>query len=496
MQVEEDIFGLRQEPKEKHRPATHHISQWGWLAVGLILADTLALACAFSVAYLIRFKTGIPYFDIPPYSLRFYSTIVFLSLPLWIIVFAVFRLYSLRYLLGGIQEYVRLINACTVGTLAVVVASFLEPDLWISRGWLLLAWLLAIMAVAIDRFTARRLVYWLRKRGRFMAPTIIVGANEEGQALAEQLLGVPTSGLKVLGFVDDRFPPGTHVLNGLHVLGSLADLERLVEEQRVVELVLASTALPRQRLLSLYRTFGASEQVHVQMSSGLFEMLTTGVRVREVGGVPLIIPEKVRITGVDAVLKALEDYMGAFLGLLLLTPLFLVLALLIRLDSPGPVFFRRRVLGRGGKPFDALKFRTMVANADDVLARQPSLRKAFEKEFKLKEDPRVTRAGAFLRKTSLDELPQLINVLLGQMSLVGPRMVAVDEGTKYGKWRMNLLTVKPGITGPWQVKGRNNLSYEERIKLSMYYIRNYTIWLDLQILLQTVPAVLNRRGAY
>jgi len=329
-----------------------------------------------------------------------------------------------------------------------------------------------------------------------MAPTIIVGANEEGQALAEQLLEVPTSGLKLLGFVDDRFPPGTHVLGGLPVLGACADLERLVEERKVVELVVASTAVPRQRLLSLYRTFGASEQVHIQMSSGLFEMLTTGVRVREVGGVPLITPDKVRITGVDAVLKALEDYIGAFLGLLALSPLFVVLAIMVKLDSPGPIFFRRRVMGRGGKPFDALKFRTMVVDADEVLARQPSLKKAFEKEYKLKNDPRVTRFGAFLRKTSLDELPQLINVLLGQMSLVGPRMVALEEGAKYGKWQMNLLTVKPGITGPWQVNGRNNLTYEERIKLSMYYIRNYTIWLDLLILLKTIPAVLKRRGAY
>jgi lipopolysaccharide/colanic/teichoic acid biosynthesis glycosyltransferase len=168
----------------------------------------------------------------------------------------------------------------------------------------------------------------------------------------------------------------------------------------------------------------------------------------------------------------------------------------VKLDSPGPVLHRRRVLGVGGRSFNAYKFRTMVVNASEVLEQSPTLRAAFEEGYKLKVDPRVTRVGRILRRTSLDELPQLINVLRGEMSLVGPRMIAPDEAVRYGQWQRNLLTVKPGITGPWQVAGRGDLSYEQRVALSMHYIRNYTFWLDLAILVRTVRIVLKGQGAY
>ncbi|HRA21513.1 MAG TPA: sugar transferase, partial [Anaerolineae bacterium] len=154
------------------------------------------------------------------------------------------------------------------------------------------------------------------------------------------------------------------------------------------------------------------------------------------------------------------------------------------------------VLGLGGKPFDAFKFRSMRVDGDAILAGQPELRAELAREQKLKEDPRVTRAGRFLRRSSLDELPQVFNVLRGEMSIVGPRMISPEEHERYGQWDLNLLTVKPGITGLWQVSGRSDLSYDERVRLDMNYIRNWTIWQDLQILLQTLPAVLLRRGAY
>jgi lipopolysaccharide/colanic/teichoic acid biosynthesis glycosyltransferase len=150
----------------------------------------------------------------------------------------------------------------------------------------------------------------------------------------------------------------------------------------------------------------------------------------------------------------------------------------------------------GGTEFDAFKFRTMVTNADEVLAQDPDMKAEYEQNFKLKYDPRVTRVGEFLRKTSIDELPQLVNVLRGEMSLVGPRMIVKEELAKYTKWGTNLLTVKPGVTGLWQVSGRSDVDYEGRVRFDMHYIRNYTIWLDLQILFQTIPAVLRRDGAY
>jgi lipopolysaccharide/colanic/teichoic acid biosynthesis glycosyltransferase len=232
------------------------------------------------------------------------------------------------------------------------------------------------------------------------------------------------------------------------------------------------------------------------MSSGLFEVLTTGVEVHERSGVSLLTPQRWRIAGVDALLKTTLDYVLASAALLVLWPVLLGIGLVVRLDSPGPALHRRRVLGRSGQPFDAFKFRSMFVNADQLLATDETLRAAFDQNYKLKEDPRVTRVGKWLRRASLDELPQLLNVLRGEMSLVGPRMIAPDEAGRYGKWSLNLLTVKPGITGPWQVKGRSDLPYDERIRLSMHYIRNYTIWLDLEILIHTLFVVVRGKGAY
>jgi len=230
----------------------------------------------------------------------------------------------------------------------------------------------------------------------------------------------------------------------------------------------------------------------------MYEILTTGVQVQDVGAVPMVSVNRVRLTGANIILKGILDYVGAFLGLLVLSPVFLVIAIIMRRTDPGPIIYRRRVVGVNGKEFDAFKFRTMVVNSqqvlDELLARDPEARAEYEQYYKLKVDPRITRIGNFLRKTSIDELPQLLNVLRGEMSLVGPRMITKAEVEKYGRWGLNLLTVKPGITGLWQVSGRSELTYEERVRLDMRYIRNYSIWLDLQIIFQTIPSVLMSKG--
>jgi lipopolysaccharide/colanic/teichoic acid biosynthesis glycosyltransferase len=213
--------------------------------------------------------------------------------------------------------------------------------------------------------------------------------------------------------------------------------------------------------------------------------------------VPLMNLNRMRLDPVEMILKTLLDYTVILLGSIVLLPFIALVGLLIKLDSAGPILYRRRVLGVGGQEFDAFKFRTMVINGDELLARHPELLAELKATHKLKVDPRITRVGHWLRRTSLDELPQFINVLLGQMSLVGPRMISPAEAEMYGRMKQNLLTVKPGLTGLWQVSGRSDLSYEERVRLDMHYIRNYSIWLDLQILFfQTLPAVFRGRGAY
>jgi len=206
--------------------------------------------------------------------------------------------------------------------------------------------------------------------------------------------------------------------------------------------------------------------------------------------------EQMVTTHYNHAMKLALDYVLALPGLLLIAPLFIFLAILVKLDSPGPVFHRRRVLGQDGRVFYAFKFRTMYVNGDEILARYPKLRHELNKNYKLKCDPRVTRVGTFLRKFSLDELPQLLNVLARDMSLIGPRIIAPDELAKYGQYGETLMMVMPGLTGLWQVSGRSDTTYDERVALDMQYITQWSIWMDVKILLRTIPAVLKGDGAY
>jgi Undecaprenyl-phosphate galactose phosphotransferase WbaP len=190
----------------------------------------------------------------------------------------------------------------------------------------------------------------------------------------------------------------------------------------------------------------------------------------------------------------------SLLGVIILSPLILIISILIKLDSPGPIIFKHKRLGLNGKIIEVYKFRSMVVNAQEVLqelfAKDPNLKKEFEESFKLKNDPRITRVGAFLRKTSLDEIPQLFNVLKGDLSLVGPRPIVINEIEKYGEYGKYLLRVPPGVTGLWQISGRSDIDYNERVKLDMQYIMNWSLWLDINIIFKTIPAVLKRDGAY
>jgi lipopolysaccharide/colanic/teichoic acid biosynthesis glycosyltransferase len=253
--------------------------------------------------------------------------------------------------------------------------------------------------------------------------------------------------------------------------------------------------VPQAVLSTIVREL-SNAPTELQLVPGMHEILTTGVQVREVRGLPLVTMNKVRITGYDLVLKRGLDYMVATTLLLAFAPVLAVVAVTVRLSSPGPVLYRRRVVGQRGRCFDALKFRTMYINGDAILAAQPELAAELARTGKLVDDPRVTPLGRWLRRWSLDEFPQLLNVLRGEMSLVGPRMISEGEAAHFGRWRENLFTVPPGLTGLWQVSGRSQLGYEERVQLDMHYIRSYSIWSDVEVLLRTVPAVLKGVGAY
>ena len=467
-----------------------------YLVALLPILDACFIGMSLALAYYLRFKNPWwPYYG--NFSAPFYSQMVFGLIPVWVGIFALYHLYQPEYLFGGTKEYTCIINAVTLGLMSVVLYSFLfrDIDVDISRGWLLTAWGLAISILTLHRFTFRRVVYGLRQQGFFCKRVVIVGANEEGEAIWQQFKTATRAGMDVIGFVDDTLPLNS-LFGKLPILGRTSDLKEIVRQYDLEELIVAPTALSREALLDMYRTFGTNGGATVRLSPGTFELYTTGVRVTDAGNVPLITLNKLRITGMDAFLKRALEYAVAIPGFILAAPVLLLIAIAVKLDSPGPAIYRRRVIGVGGEEFDAFKFRTMRVDADDYLERHPELKKEFEETGKIKDDPRITRLGHFLRKTSLDELPQLVNVIRGEMSIVGPRMITPAEMEKFGKWQHNRLTVKPGLTGLWQVSGRSDLSYTDRVRLDMYYIRNYTIWKDIRILFSTFGAVLRGDGAY
>lgn len=509
----------------------------------MVASDALMVALAFGLAYWLRFYGGVTLVDDVPVEPQKYLWLILILIPVWLALFWLLHLYDYHTLLGGTGEYTRALNGCTAGMMLVVVVSFFVPDFLIARGWLVMSWIFSCVLVGTSRFVLRRMAYRLRRYGYFVERALIVGTNDEAVALAAQLQDSQSSGLSILGFVDSRFADdpfaaghtdhfdehfGAHFdehfandplagnrLAGdmptgagapirrqggrvaLPILGDLASLPAIIRAHQIEEVVIATTALGRRQRLQTLEYLLNLSGVEMRLSSGLYEIFTTGMQVTTKNSVPLMTPNRLRLDRLESFLKRAVDCTMIVLALPFLLPIFALIGACIKLDSAGPVFYRRRVLGIGGRAFDALKFRTMVQNGDAVLAARPDLAAELRTNHKLKEDPRVTRVGRFLRRTSLDELPQLINVLLGQMSLVGPRMISPEEAEMYGTMYLNLLTVKPGITGLWQVSGRSDLSYGERVQLDMHYIRNYSVWWDLQILfVQTLPAVLGRKGAY
>ncbi|MGB9738840.1 MAG: sugar transferase [Chloroflexus aggregans] len=461
----------------------------------LIVGDAFVVTVSFVLAYVMRFLTNLPFFNEGAMQSEFYTLLIMMLVPSWIALFAVYHLYDDKLLFNGTQEYQHITNATSMGMLIVVLLTFFWDNLVVARGWLLLSWFLSLSLMTLWRFSVRRFVYWLRKHGHLHKRVLIIGATEEGRAIAEQLLAEQRAGATIVGFIDNTLPVGSDVIHGkVKVLGTTGDFTELIQHNNIETIIIADTNLIREQLITINGAMDVLSRLEIMLAPGLFDLLTIGVQVREQGAVPLLSLNKTRITGLHAIGKKIVDVVGALVGLMLLSPLLICVAIAIKLDSPGPIIYRRRVIGVGYREFSAFKFRTMYIDGDRRLT--PEQRAELAQKGKLIDDPRITRVGKWLRRTSIDELPQLINVLLGQMSLVGPRMITASEMHHFGRWQHNLLMVRPGLTGLWQISGRSNLGYADRVRLDMHYIRNYSIWLDLFIIYRTVPVLLKGEGAY
>jgi Undecaprenyl-phosphate galactose phosphotransferase WbaP len=357
------------------------------------------------------------------------------------------------------------------------------------------AWILSLVALPLSRAVLR---HRLAAKSWWGYPVVILGAGNTGQAVAQALSQQPGLGLKPVAFLDDD-PTKRESINGIPLLGGLELAAQVAQEWGVRHGVLAIPSATRVRMLEVIERYGSAFE-RLILIPNLFGMASLWVSATDMGGILGLELRHNLLRPSSRVLKRLIDLLGFVLGGTVLLPLVAILAVLIKLDSKGPVFYAHGRLGKNGQKFRAWKFRTMVQDAEQVLrqslATNLELRTEWEQDQKLKNDPRITRVGRWLRKTSLDELPQLWNVLKGEMSLVGPRPIVQAEVERYGDRFALYSKVLPGITGMWQVSGRNDTSYAERVALDTYYVRNWSPWLDFYLLARTVWAVLWSQGAY
>jgi exopolysaccharide biosynthesis polyprenyl glycosylphosphotransferase len=410
------------------------------------------------------------------------------SLAAWLLVFARYGLYTARRVSGRLQESRGIFHGVVLGAALVAVGAY-AFDLSISREWLLLTTAFALAFVWLERELVRRCYSQLRRHGRFLRRVVIVGANEEGRAIGDMLRLVPRLGYRVLGFVDD-----VASTNGINVLGPTTSTLDIVQANRAEGVIVATTSLDIETTNRLVREL-MDAGVHVELSSSLRDIASDRLLVRPLGEFPVVYLEPVRNYGWRAFAKRTFDIVFAGGLLILLSPLMLATAIAVKLGSRGPILFSQERVGRGGGIFTIHKFRTMVVDAEARLPELQSLNEADGPLFKMRDDPRVTRVGRVLRRASLDELPQLVNVVRGEMSMVGPRPALPSEAAQWEPKLRQRLRVRPGLTGMWQVHGRSNASFNSYGRLDLYYVDNWSLIADLGIIAKTGPSLLRRDGA-
>jgi exopolysaccharide biosynthesis polyprenyl glycosylphosphotransferase len=460
-----------------------------------VLADALLIVFSFILAYFIRFKilvfitpSSIPIFE------KYSSILLFVTL-LWLAVFKLVGLYENKKYTAFVDEIALLFWGVSVGAMILLGLLFLYRELWFSRLVILNVWWIAFLlmgALRLVRLLFSRLAHF---RGFGLRNTLILGAGEIGQTLAGKMAKDRGLGYRVVGFLDDDPAKIGQNYFDVRVLGALSLAKEVIKKQKVDEVVIASSDIPAEQTLDIItecERFG----VEFKIVPGILELIASRVDVDELAGVPLLTVSEIRLKGFNALLKRTMDILLSALGIIILSPLLLAAAVLVKLTSPGPVFYTQERVGLDGRPFSIYKFRSMVVGADQLISEIAGRSEVAGHLFKMKKDPRTTSVGRFMRRFSIDELPQLLNVFFGQMSLVGPRPPLPREVVKYNSWQLKRLRVRPGITGPWQVQGRSHLPFDDMVRLDIYYIENWSLWLDLKILLRTIPVVLTCSGAY
>ncbi len=478
-------------------PATRTAPRRGRLGHGrtwiLATGDLLALSVAYVLTYIAADHLG----PLPPVSAPtwFLVLLVVTAVPIWLAIFTGYGLYeadALQISVSSFDEVRSIFHAMLAGSLAYLILSqgvrFLF-DWWVYTAVEAALFISAsLVLVPVLRGSIRS---WVFPRVMERRRTLIVGGGDEARLVYRKLGTHPEYGLEVVGFLaaDDDDVPGP-------VLGASGDVARLVDELDIDRVIIATSIGGHEQMLDLLRSVRRPD-VQISIVPRYFEIFTSQATFDDIEGMPVVTLPPLRLGRSSRVLKRSFDICAAGAALLVLAPVLAAVAVVIKLDSPGPALYRQKRRGRNGSTFEIVKFRSMYTGAEAKRAEVLHLNEVDGPLFKIKgDDPRVTRVGAFIRKTSIDEFPQFWNVLRGDMSLVGPRPFVVYEADQITGWASRRLDMTPGITGLWQVLGRNDMPFDEMTKLDYVYVTNWSLWWDLKILCQTIPVVLGKRGAY
>jgi exopolysaccharide biosynthesis polyprenyl glycosylphosphotransferase len=471
----------------------------------LVVADVVGLVLAFGIAVAL-FRNVVGPTD--PVGRAHEIPLFAATLPGWVLLARLHGLYDRdeeRASHTTLDDLVGVFHVITIGTFLFFAGSWVTGLTKPYPPKLLTFWALAIGLVALARVAARS---FARTRHEYVQNAVIVGADDVGALVARKILDHPEYGVNVVGFVDE-IPDTAETGVGLSVLGPPEELPEIVQRYGIERVVVAFFDRPVDEAIELVR-WAKNLRVQVDIVPRLFAAVDPRAQIHTLEGFPLIGLPPARLWRSSLSIKRALDVVLAGFGLAVLAPIFLLLALRIKLESRGPVFYQHERVGMNGKPFRLFKFRTMyiehcvgadyggdaAAGQFERLLEDPAARAEFERTHKLADDPRVTPFGRFLRRTSLDELPQLLNVLRGDMSLVGPRPVTDAELSRYDEEVVTLLSFRPGVTGYWQINGRSRTLYDERVRLDIAYVRGWSLKLDLTILGKTMWTLAKGHGAY
>jgi exopolysaccharide biosynthesis polyprenyl glycosylphosphotransferase len=467
----------------------------GWLMRRLLLiADLVGLLTAFLLA--VALVSPSPVADVV--GSRWEVALFVVSLPLWVLLARMHGLYDRdeeRTDHSTVDDLFGVLQVVSIGTWGFLALTELiglpHPDL--TR--LVVFWVIAILLVPLLRSVARVLG---RRNAAYIQNVIVVGSGQVARLLASKIDNHPEYGLKMVGFVDRDGGASPNGHRPVELLGTTADLPELVREHDVHRVAIAFSTDSHEQTLAVIRSMQDSD-VQIDIVPRMFEVLGTNAQLHTIEGIPLVGLPIPRLSSSERFLKRSFDVLSASAGLLFLLPLFLAVALAVKLDSRGPVFFRQVRIGAAGRTFSVVKFRTMVHDAESRKADVAHMNMHLDADprmFKVPGDPRITRVGSFLRRWRIDELPQLVNVLLGEMSIVGPRPLILDEDQHVAAWARRRLDLKPGMTGLWQVLGASDIPFDEMTKLDYLYVTNWSLREDIRLIMLTVPALTRIRSAY